>query len=120
MSTITTASALVEALSALHKAEQAINEALTSIGAEAPVPMTREMVAVRTTETQVLAVLAAAAEPLTMIDIADGVVALRRGEDKMCRTALMRLIFRGLVRGIKPTDKRGLMRFERVTIAKAV
>jgi hypothetical protein len=127
MSTITAASALVEALSALHRAEQAINQALTAIGAEAPDPVTRQMVAVRTTGTQVLSVLSAASEPLTLIDIADGVVALRRGEDtpkprggtryqEMCRTALQRLILRGLVRRIEPTNKRGLMKFERVAI----
>jgi hypothetical protein len=129
MTAITAASALVEALSALHKAEQAINEALTAIGAEAPDPVTRQAVAVRTTGTQVLSVLSAASEPLTLIDIADGVVALRRGEDtprprggtryqEMCRTALHRLILRGLVRRVEPKDKRDLMRFERVTVAK--
>ena len=77
-----------------------------------------------------MAALAAAGEPITLIDIADAVVALRRGEDEprarggtryqeMCRSALLRLIERGLVERVPPTDKRGLMRFRRMTL-KAV
>jgi hypothetical protein len=125
MTSIIAASALIDALAALHKAEQAINDALSAIKQDAPAPVTRQMVAVRTTGTQVLSVLSASAEPLTLIDIADGVVAIRRGEDtpkphggtryqEMCRTALQRLILRGLVRRVEPTDKRGLMKFERI------
>jgi hypothetical protein len=62
---------------------------------------------------------------LADIEIAEGVVAIRRGEDEprvgggtryqeMCRSALLRLIERGLVARVEPTDRRGLMRFRRV------
>lgn len=122
------AAALIEALAALHKAEVAINTALSLIGTTSPAPVTRVSAAVRTTGTQVMAVLSAASEPLTLIDIADGVCAIRRGEDEprarggtryqeMCRSSILRLIERGLVKRVEPTDKRGRMRFQRTTIA---
>jgi hypothetical protein len=118
------ASALTDALVALAQAERAVTTALALIGADAPAPVTRVEVAQRTTSTQVMAVLAGAGEPLTLIDIADAVVTMRRGEDvpkkrggtryqEMCRTALSRLTERGLVVRVPPTDKRGLMRFAR-------
>lgn len=118
------ASALIEALAALRKAEAAVNAALGLIGTTSPAPVTRASAAVRTTGTQVMAVLGAAGEPLTLIDIADGVCAIRRGEDEpkprggtryqeMCRSAILRLIERGLVERVEPTDRRGMMRFQR-------
>lgn len=110
-------SALTDALSALATAEKAINIALSCIGADAPAPCTRQDVAARTTSDQVLSVLSSAGGPLTLIDVADGVVALRRGEDEprkhggtryqeICRTALMHLIMRGLVERIDPHDRK--------------
>jgi hypothetical protein len=124
------ASALTDALVALRMAEQAINVALTAIGATSPKPddNTRTKAAVRTTSTQVLAVLSSAGEPLSLIDVADGVVALRRGEDvprkrggtryqEMCRTAIARLVARGLVERVPPTDRTSLMRFQRTATA---
>lgn len=123
------ASALVDALASLAKAQQAVNLALAHIGAGTPPPPTRKHAAVRTTGTQIMAVLAAAAEPLTLIDIADGVVAIRRDEDEpkkrggtryqeLCRTSLSRLIDRGLVERVPPADKKGLMRFRRKSTAE--
>jgi hypothetical protein len=120
------ATALVNALAALAQARREIEAALHCVGAEGYEPPTRQSAAVRTTGTQVLYVLSSAAEPLALPDIADGVCALRRGEDEpkarggtryqeMCRTALARLIERGLVVRVEPTTKRGLMRFARVS-----
>ena len=124
---ITAATAITDALVALAQAERALNTALAAIGSDAPAIVSRTQAAVRTTGTQVLAVLAAAGDPLTLIDIADGVCAMRRGEDvprknggtryqEMCRTAITRLIDRGLVERVPPDDKRGLMRFRRTTM----
>jgi hypothetical protein len=121
------ASALTDALVALAAAERAINAALAQIGAEAPPPVTRSEVAARTTSTQVLSVLAAAVDPLTLIDVADGVVAIRRGEDEpkkgggtryqeLCRTALARLVERGLVERVSTDNKTGRMMFRRTQI----
>jgi hypothetical protein len=125
--TFDAAAALTDALVALAKAERAINLALAALGADAPAPVTRQEVAVRTTSTQVLAVLSAAGEPLPLIDVADGILALRRGEDEpkkgggtryqeMTRTAIARLVERGLVERVPPADKRGLMKFRRTAI----
>jgi hypothetical protein len=119
------ATALVEALMALRKATDQINVAIAAIDS-GYVPPTRQMAAQRTTSTQIMAILAGTGEPMTLIDIADGVVALRRDEDtpkgrggtryqEMCRTALRRLIDRGLVGRVEPTDPRGLMRFQRIS-----
>lgn len=127
--TIDAAAALTEALVALAEAERAINLALSAIGAAEPPPVTRQEVAVRTTSTQILSVLASSNLPLTLIDVADGVVAIRRGEDEpkkgggtryreMCRTALVRLIDRGLVERIPPPDKNGFMKFRRRLIGE--
>jgi hypothetical protein len=124
------ATALTEALAALVMAEQAINAALATLAVGSPETPTRRRVATRTTGTQIMSVLATAREPLALIDIADAVVALRRGEDEprkgggtryqeMCRTALARLIDRGLVERVEPADKRGLMRFQRREKAEA-
>lgn len=118
------ASALVDALAAIHKAEIAINLALVALGSSSMDPPTRVQAAQRTTGTQILSVLANSAGPLTLIDIADGVLAIRRGEDEprarggtryqeMCRSSLLRLIERGLVERVEPTSKRDLMRFRR-------
>jgi hypothetical protein len=122
--TASAASALVDALAALATATKAVNAALGEIQGGAPAT-TREAVAQRTTGTQVLAALATAGEPLTLQDVADAIVAIRRGEDEprrgggtryqeMCRNALSRLIERGLVERVEPETKRGLMRFRRV------
>ena len=116
------AGALLDALAAIRRAEAAINVALGLIGTGAPAPTTRLRVAERTTGTQVRAVLAAAGAPLTLVDIADGVLAIRRGEDEpkgrggtryqeMCRSSLARLIAAGLVERVPPEDGRGFMRF---------
>jgi hypothetical protein len=123
------ASALIEALAALRAAERAVNQALDLIGTTSPAPVTRVSAAVRTTGTQIIAVLAAAGEPLTLIDIADGVLALRRGEDQprkrggtvyqeMCRSSLARLIDRGLVERVPPAGRHDLMRFRRTGVAE--
>jgi hypothetical protein len=120
------ASALIEALARLKQVEAAINAALDQIGTTSPPPVTRVSAAVRTTGTQIIAVLAAAAEPLTLIDIADGVLAIRRGEDEprqrggtryqeMCRSSLARLIDRGLVERVDPSGRHELMRFRRTS-----
>ena len=118
------ANALIDALSALAMARDAVNAALLAVGADAPEPPTRQGAVVRTTSTQIMSVLAASSDPLTLIDIADGVCALRRGEDEpkkgggtryqeMCRTSLSRLIDRGLVARVPPASKTDLMRFKR-------
>lgn len=118
------ATALVDALAALSLAKQAVESALHMLGAEGYDPPTRQSAAVRTTGTQVLYALSESGEPLTLIDIADRVVALRRGEDEprkgggtryqeMCRNALVRLIERGLVERVPAAEKRGMMRFRR-------
>lgn len=122
------ASALIDALAALRKAELAINDALALIGTSSPAATTRVMVATRTTGTQILSVLANSACPLTLIDIADGVIAIRRGEDEpkgrggtryqeMCRSSLVRLIDRGLVERVPPKSRDGFMRFRRTNIS---
>ena len=119
------ASALIDALAALAQARIAVEAALHHIGVEGYQAPDRASVAQRTTSTQVMAVLAGYQEPITLIDVADGLAALRRGEDtprpqggtryqEMARHALVRLIERGLVRRVEPGDKRGLMRFQRV------
>jgi hypothetical protein len=119
---LSAASALLDAIVALDRAKAAINTALRSIGTDEPLPTDRKRIGERTTGTQIRAVLAAASEPLTLIDIADGVLAIRRGEDEpkgrggtryqeMCRSSLARLIERGLVRRVPPPDKKGFVRF---------
>lgn len=121
------ASALIDALAALRKAEAAINAALAMIGTSSQVVTTRIGAAKRTTGTQILSVLANSAAPLTLIDIADGVVAIRRGEDEprigggtryqeLCRSSLARLIQRGLVERVEPASRNELMRFRRTNI----
>lgn len=121
------AAALTDALVALRRAEQAVNEAMAYVASETPPAPPRHYAAKRTTGTQILSVLAAAGEPLTLIDIADGVVAMRRDEDEpkpqggtryqeLCRTSIGRLIERGLVERVPPADKRGLMRFRRTAV----
>lgn len=121
---IAAASALVDALAALRRATDAVNAALAQISSGLPVPNVRQPAAQRTTGTQILAILASAGGPLTLGEIADAVVALRRGEDEpkgrggtrygeMCRTSLSRLIERGLVVRVEPEDKRGFVRFAR-------
>jgi hypothetical protein len=118
----TVADALVDALSALAKAEAAVQLALSALGQDAPPPVTRLGAAQRTTSTQVMSILANASEPLDLRDIADGVCAIRQGVDvpkgrggtrygEMCRTAITRLIERGLVVRVEPTDRTGRMRF---------
>jgi len=118
------ASALTDALAALRQAQAAVEVALGHVGADGYEPPTRHQVGQRTTGTQVLAVLASSSEPLTLPDIADAVVALRRGEDEpkrgggtryqeMARSSIARLIERGLVRRVEPADRRGFVRFER-------
>lgn len=119
-------SVLIEALAAVNQAKAQIEAALTAASAGLThVPATRQSAAVRTTSTQVLAVLAEVGQPMTLIDIADAVVALRRDEDEprkgggtryqeICRNALTRLIDRGLVRRVEPSERRGMMRFERM------
>jgi hypothetical protein len=121
--------ALVDALSALARAEAAVQLALSMVGSDAPPVATRLGAAVRTTSTQVVSVLATASEPLELRDIADGVCAIRRGEDvpkgrggtrygEMCRTAISRLIERGMVVRVEPTDKNQRMRFALATRAR--
>jgi hypothetical protein len=128
VSTIDATSALIDALAALAKAEKAINLALAAIGLEAPKPPTRTQVAVRSSGAQILAILASAGEPITLIDIADGIVAMRRDEDEprkrggtryqeLARNALGRLIDRGLVERVPPPNRHGFMKFQRTTIA---
>jgi hypothetical protein len=117
--------ALAKADAALAKAEAAVTLALSALGQEAPPPVTRLEVGARTTSTQVMTILARAGGPLTLVDIADGVVAIRRGKDtpkrrggtryqELCRTALTRLIDRGVVERVPPADNRGMMRFQRI------
>ena len=116
------ASALLDALVALRQAEAAVNAALRLLGTGSPHPTDRKRITERTTSTQIRAVLAAASEPLTLIDIADGVLAIRRGEDEpkgrggtryqeLCRSSLARLIEGRLVERVPPTDRTGFMRF---------
>jgi hypothetical protein len=125
-SAITIARALVEALAALRQAETAVNAALRLIEGEPAQVASRTGAAVRTTGVQILAVLAAHSQPLSLSEIADGVSSVRRDEDKpkrgggtryqeLCRTSLHRLIARGLVERVEPPDKRrgGLVRFAR-------
>lgn len=122
----TVALALVEALSALRMAEDEVRRALATLDNDF-YPPRRERPAVRTTGTQIMAVLARAGEPMNLIDIADAVIAMRRDEDaprkrggtryqEICRTALQRLIERALVRRIEPTTPRGRMHFELTTL----
>jgi hypothetical protein len=124
--TIKLTSELVAALSDLASAQRRINAVLGALGSGSPPTPSRVSAAVRTTSTQILAVLSAAGEPLTLIDIADGVVALRRGEDEprkgggtryqeLARSSLARLVERNLVRRVPPAAKNELMKFERVT-----
>jgi hypothetical protein len=112
----------LDALAALKVAESAVNQALALIGTDEPLPTDRHRIGERTTGTQVRAVLASASAPLTLVDIADGVMAIRRGEDtpkgrggtryqEMCRSSIARLIDHGLVRRIPPPDGKGFMRF---------
>lgn len=125
--TSATAAAMLDALRSLARVKQTIETALASLDTSAPEPMTRRGAAVRTTSTQIMAVLLAASEPLTLIDIADGVVALRQGEDEpkggstryreLCRTSLARLVNQGVVERVPPSDRAGLMRFQRMTDA---
>lgn len=122
---LTVAAVLVEALAAISQAKAQIEAALAAASAGLThVPATRRTAAVRTTSTQILTILAEIGQPTTLVDIADAVVALRRDEDEprrgggtryqeMCRNALTRLIERGLVRRVEPTDRRGMMMFER-------
>lgn len=118
----TIADALVDALVALAKAEASVQLALSSMGQDAPPPVTRLGAAVRHTSTQVVSVLANACEPLELRDIADGVCAIRKGMDvpkgrggtrygEMCRTAITRLIERGVVTRVEPKDRASKMRF---------
>ena len=118
---------LVEALAHLARAQQAVNTVLAAIGTGTAQPDTRAHAAQRTTGTQILAVMADHHGPVTLLDITDGVVALRRSEDEprkgggtryqeICRTSLGRLIDRGLVERVPPADKRGLMRFRRAGV----
>lgn len=75
-----------------------------------------------------MSVLANSAGPITLIDIADGILAIRRGEDEpkirggtryqeMCRSSLVRLIERGLVERVPPKSRDELMRFRRTNIS---
>jgi hypothetical protein len=119
------ASTLVDALAALEQAKKAVSAALSLIKGEMPAPDIKVSAAVRTTGVQVLHALAGSSEPMTLQDIADAIVAIRRGEDEpkpgggtryqeMCRTALGRLVERGVVRRIEPSSKSDRMRFERI------
>lgn len=117
--------ALVEAMAHASKAMRLVEAALVALGTEGAAPPSRAGAAVRTTSTQILAVMSRTLEPMTLIDIADGVVAIRRGEDEpkrgggtryqeLCRTSLSRLVERGLVRRVPPTVGSQRMRFQRV------
>jgi hypothetical protein len=119
------ASALTDALAALQMARQAVEAALGHIGAEGYEAPTRLGAARRTTGTQILEILSTYRDPMTLIDIADAICAMRRGEDEprarggtryqeIARSSLARLIERGLVRRVEPKNNRELMRFERV------
>ena len=94
------------------------------MGTALPVPAVRVSAAQRTTGTQILTVLASAGGPLTLGEIADAVVALRRGLDEpkarggtrygeLCRSSILRLIDRGLVQRVEPANRRGYVRFAR-------
>jgi hypothetical protein len=102
---IVAATSLVDALSALEAARNAVSAALAAVQGQTPARDIKASVAVRTTGVQVLHALAKSPEPLTLQEIADEVVAIRRSEDEpkpgggtryqeMCRTAIGRLIER--------------------------
>lgn len=123
------ASSLVTALAALKTAEAAIDAALANLRGNEGRVSTRQACAIRSTALQVLDVLTQAGEPLVLADIADGVVALRRGEDEIrkqggtryqeiCRNAIKRLEKQKLIVRVPPTNKHELMRFARATCGK--
>jgi hypothetical protein len=120
------ATSLVDALAALRKAEAAVEKALALVQGQTPAADIKVGAAVRTTSVQVLAVLAQSPDPISLQDIADGVIAIRRGEDtprlrggtryqEMCRNALIRLISQGVVKRVEPTSRTERMRFARVS-----
>lgn len=120
------ATALVDALAALRKAEQAVQIALAHVQGRTPPRDVKASAAVRTTSVQVLHALSQAPHPITLQDVADAVVSIRRGEDEprkrggtryqeLCRTALVRLIDRGLVERVEPATRTERMRFRRTT-----
>jgi hypothetical protein len=99
------ASALVEALERPAQSASLSRSGAGVIQGRLPIQAAVAPAAVRTTGVQVMHVLGSAGSPLTLQDIADGVVAIRRDEDvpkarggtryqEMCRTALGRLIER--------------------------
>ena len=73
MSNVEIANLLVNALDDIAKARQSVALAMAALAGDAPPMPTRHTVAVRTTSTQVMAVLASASDPLTLIDIAGGI-----------------------------------------------
>jgi hypothetical protein len=116
------ATALVDAMAALRKAQSALEIALAVVQARTPPREIKASAAVRTTSVQVLHALSQAPHPITLQDVADAVLAIRRGEDEprrgggtryqeLCRNALLRLIERGLVERVAPTLKTDRMRF---------
>jgi len=118
----TAAAALSEALIALRQAELAVQSALAALAGE-PQRHAPQNPAQRTTTAQILMTLTKAAEPLTLAEIAAGVVAVRTGlEDRPrknggtqwqenCRKALSRLIDQGVVVRVPPPNKTGFMAF---------
>lgn len=116
--------ALIDALAALRRAQQAIELALAHVQGQTPAREVKASAAVRTTSVQVMHALAQAPDPLTLQDIADAVVAIRRGEDEpkkrggtryqeLCRTALARLVKQGLIERVEPNSRTERMRFRR-------
>jgi hypothetical protein len=124
------ATALIDAMAALRKADQALQIALAHVQGRTPPREVKASAAVRTTSVQVMHALAQAPDPLTLQDIADFVVAIRRGEDEpkshggtryqeLCRTAIGRLAKQGLIERGEPTSKDQRMRFRRVAPIEA-
>lgn len=121
------ATALIDALAALRRAQQSVEVAMAYVQGRMPPREVKASAAVRTTSVQVLHALAQAPEPLTLQDIADAVIAIRRGEDEpkkhggtryqeLCRTAIGRLARQGLVERVEPTSRDERMRFRRVGV----
>jgi hypothetical protein len=116
------ASALSDALVALRQAERAVESALASLAGE-PSKHRPIRPGQRTTTSQILTTLTKAGEPLTLAEIAAGVVAVRTGlQDaprknggtvwqENCRKALSRLIEQGVVVRVPPADRTGFMTF---------
>jgi hypothetical protein len=115
---------LSEAETLLARATRMVAEAFAILAEDAPPAPPRQHAAVRTTSTQILRVLAEHGTPLTLVDIADGVAALRRSDDEprknggtkyqeMCRSSLARMIEQGRIVRVPPPDRRGLMQFAR-------